>query len=378
MATEFKKAAGASRPASQRPVFRTAEHDPSNHLNRHEGFFYTVPQAEKERWLNRCFSVEFNKALKAFNENCIMVRAPAVEIISSMKAADYATPAVRYVLFGRDGCGKSTSLAHVIHFAGRQGWFIAHLPWAAAYNRYYSDHQMSTYKPGRVDQTTDSAEWLVYFRRMNEPLLATALESAVPRTVERYVWNKREATEIGTPLTELIDYGVTRIKHASDVMGAVQKELRLQATAGKFRVLVAIDGLNAFWQKTTIKQEDARHLKYASTDLSTTQHWMRFLRDDWTGGAVVATLDSVAACPVELDRYGPVDLLGPDGFQLIDPFLPIAVPVYSEREAFSCIEYYRDRRWILSDHGSTEDGRRELMALSGNHPKELYRMCVNW
>jgi small subunit ribosomal protein S29 len=267
----------------------------------------------------------------------------------------------------------------VMHFAGRQGWYVVHLPWAAAYNRYYSDYQMSTYKPGRVDQTTDSAEWLMYFRRMNEPLLAPKSEAAEPpRTVERYVWNKREAMEVGTPLTELIEYGVTRVKHASDVMGAVMKELRLQATAGRLRMLVAVDGLNAFWQMTTIKQEDARHLRYSSTDLTMTQHWMRLLRDDWTGGAVVATLDSVASHPIDLDRYTPVELLGSDGFQVIDPFIPIAVPVYSEREAFSCIEYFRDRRWIQSAHGATEDGRRELMALSGNHPHELYRVAINW
>jgi len=51
--------------------------------------------------------------------------------------------------------------------------------------------------------------------------------------VFRYVWNKREAAEVGTSLTSLIDFGLARVKYSSDVMGALLKELRHGASAGQ-------------------------------------------------------------------------------------------------------------------------------------------------
>lgn len=381
LATEFKKATAASGPAGHRQIFRTVENDPTRHVARHEGFFYTVPHEDRNRWMSKGLRIEFNKVMNAFNETCLMIRSPALEVIAGLNSADYSMTANRYILYGRTGCGKSVSLAHIMHHAGRRGWFVAHMPWAPLYNRYYKDYALSSFKPGRVDQPIDCADWLGYFRRMNQPLLTPESQSSgdsVVRTVGRYVWNRREATEIGTPLTELIDYGITRAKHSSDVVGALMKELQMQASAGTLKILVAVDGINAFWGQTTIKQEEQRHLRYSSMDLSMTQHFMRFFRDDWNGGACVGTLDSIAAYPISNDRYTPIDLLGHDGFQQLDPFLPIHVPIYNEREAFSCIEYFRDRRWIHSERGSTEEGRRELLAISGNHPWQLYLSAVHW
>lgn len=39
-------------------------------------------------------------------------------------------------------------------------------------------------------------------------------------------------------------------------MGVVLKELRQQSTAGAFRLLVAVDGVNALWGRTTLAKED--------------------------------------------------------------------------------------------------------------------------
>lgn len=48
------------------------------------------------------------------------------------------------------------------------------------------------------------------------------------------------------------------MKSSSDVVGAVLKELRLQAggTEGGFRLAVAVDGVNGLWGRTTLKKED--------------------------------------------------------------------------------------------------------------------------
>lgn len=39
------------------------------------------------------------------------------------------------------------------------------------------------------------------------------------------------------------------------------------------------------------------------------------------------------------------------GFELLDPFVPILVEQYSEKEIESAIDYYIDRLWINSEKG---------------------------
>ena len=41
----------------------------------------------------------------------------------------------------------------------------------AFFNRYSRDVQPSVYRPGRLDQPLEAAEWMTYFRQMNESLL---------------------------------------------------------------------------------------------------------------------------------------------------------------------------------------------------------------
>jgi len=196
-----------------------------------------------------------------------------------------------------------------------------------------------------------------------------------------YVWNKRESAEVGTPLTSLIDFGLARVKYSSDVMGALLKELRQRGSSGLSRVLVAVDCLNVCYGKTDGRRADDSRLFYDATEFTSVQHWLRMLRDDWTGGAVVCTVD----CRTDRRRrsfdplkYKPLELLGADNFQALDPFIPVHVPEYSDREAVSCIEYYRDRQFIQKDIAGTEAGRKELIALSCNNPRELYRIAIAW
>ena len=316
----------------------------------------------------------FYKSVTGFQESCIMVRKPAIEVIQCMKASDLSLPVVRYVLYGRPGCGKSTSLAHVMHFCGTQGWLVAHVNWAAAYNRYYKDVQASTFVPGRVDMPVDAAEWLANFRKTNEPLL----KSLALTTINQYTWSKRDVTEVGTPLLDVIDFALSRTKYACDVMGVVLKELRLRASKGDVKLLVAVDGVNAFWSTTPIKQESNRHITHPAGDLAIVQHWRRLLANDWSGGAVVCTVDGNAAQPADPYRYLPLDLLEKEGFETLDPYVPIHVVNYSDKEVYSCIEYFVDRKWIQNAHAQTEDGMKELQALTSSNPLQMYLVTINW
>lgn len=115
-------------------------------------------------------------------------------------------------------------------------------------------HLSSHSKVPRLDQPTIAVAWLSDFRAMNEPLLKT-LDI---RTTENYVWTIRDESKSNTSLCELIDFALSRPKYATDVMGIILKELKSQCNAGKFKVLVAVDGINSLWGVTVFKQEADR------------------------------------------------------------------------------------------------------------------------
>lgn len=197
--------------------------------------------------------------------------------------------------------------------------------------------------------------------------------------VYRYVWNKREAAEVGTPLTSLIDFGLARMKYSTDVMGAVLKELRHGGSAGLYRVLVAVDGLNVSWGRSKSRRADSQKEFYKATEFASIQQWHRMLQLDWSGAAVICTIDGLAPWwNRDHLKFKPLEVLGAEIFQYMDPFVPVHIPEYTDHEAVSCIEYYRDRKFIQKEVAGTEAGRKELIALSCNNPEELYRVGVNW
>jgi len=89
-------------------------------------------------------------------------------------------------------------------------------------------------------------------------------------------------------------------------------------------------------------------------------------------------VDGLAQRAREPLKFKPLELLGPEHFKTLDPFVPIHVPEYTDLETVSCIEYYRDRKFIQKDLAATEAGRKELIALSCCNPEELYRLAVSW
>lgn len=60
------------------------------------------------------------------------------------------------------------------------------------------------------------------------------------------------------------------------------------------------------------------------------------------------------------------------GFEHIDPFIPIEVGRYSEREFLSCANYYRDRLWL---RGPPET-ENELKLASACNPYKFMEMCA--
>jgi len=65
-------------------------------------------------------------------------------------------------------------------------------------------------------------------------------------------------------------------------------------------------------------------------------------------------------------------LLGKEGFEHLDPFIPVLVDDYNVAEFVSMIEYYKDRKWIRN---ITSSGQRELELITNRNPFVLMDQC---
>ncbi|KFR10963.1 hypothetical protein N306_01204, partial [Opisthocomus hoazin] len=249
-----------------RAVFYTSEDDPANHAERHEGRHYSIPLEEVKAVFPHGLPPRFQQQIKTFNEACLMVRKPALELLSYLKSSNFAHPAVRYVIYGEKGTGKTMTLCHVVHYCARQGWLVLHIP--------------DGKNAGAVRVT--ASECIKNFKTSNERFLKEI------KTQKKYVWGKRDSTEEGSPLGEVVEQGLARVRNASDAVGAVLKEIKQQCRLGSFRLLVAVDGVNALWGRTTLKKEDKSPV--SPEELTLVYNLRKMMMNDWSGGAVVTTL----------------------------------------------------------------------------------------
>lgn len=63
-------------------------------------------------------------------------------------------------------------------------------------------------------------------------------------------------TEAGEPLNNVVEHGINRIKHASDCMAVVLKEIKEQSSSGNYKVLVVADKVNSLYEMSKIKYPD--------------------------------------------------------------------------------------------------------------------------
>ncbi|KAM6309206.1 small ribosomal subunit protein mS29 isoform 1-T1 [Podargus strigoides] len=399
--------APAERP---RAVFYTSESDPANHAEHHEGRHYSIPLEEVKAVFPHGLPVRFQQQIKTFNEAYLMVRKPALELFAYLKSSNFAHPAVRYVIYGERGTGKTMTLCHVVHYCARQGWLVLHIPDAHLWVKNCRELMQSSYNNERLDQPLQASSWLKNFKASNERFLKEI------KTQKKYVWGKRESTEEGRPLGEVVEQGLARVRNASDAVGVVLKELKQQCHLGSFRLLVAVDGVNALWGRTTLKKEDKSPV--SPEELTLVHNLRKMVMNDWSGGAVVTTLSQTGSLFKPSSAYLPQELLGKvspsspfplapgsrprgwgqrwsllslesspglcpcpalpsqEGFDALDPFVPIPVPNYSPREFESCYGYYLDRKWLQHEKARTEDGKEELRFLSGSNPWQLERLAA--
>ncbi|XP_060111148.1 small ribosomal subunit protein mS29 [Heteronotia binoei] len=353
-------------PEKPRAIFRTNESDPASHTEEHVGHFYGIPLQELKAILPHGLPPRFQFQVKTFNEACFMVRKPGLELLSYLKHTNLAHPAIRYVIYGKKGTGKTMTLCHAVHYCAKQNWLILHIPDAHRWVKNCKELLPSSYNKERFDQPLEASTWLKNFAATNQRFLTEI------KTQQKYVWGKRESSEEGSPLMSIVEQGLNRVKTASDVVGVVLKELKQQSPRGAFKLLVAVDGVNSLWGSTTLKKVDRSAI--SPEELTLVHNLRKMVTNDWTGGAIVTTLSQTGSLFQPREAYLPSELLGEKGFETLDPFIPIEVHAYTDLEFESCYQYYLERKWLQHEKASTNDGRMELHFLSGGNPGEFERI----
>jgi len=222
----------ATAAAENAPIstFLTTESNPINHDVHHEGRFYTIAEpVKKQLFTHGGLPKSLTTMTDTLKELSVMVRKPSLEIISYLKEANYDEPAIRYILYGKTGTGKSMSLTHVLHYGMNAGYLLVHVPWVPNWFRKFKEIAPSALHPNKYDLPIESAEWLKHFNSQNSGLL----KELDLKTTETYTWSKREITPAGSKLTDLIDLGLNRIKYATGCVSVLISEIKKSTISKK-------------------------------------------------------------------------------------------------------------------------------------------------
>lgn len=350
-------------------TFRTEISDPSEHSFDHEGQFYTIPKKDVQKiFMLNWMSPHEKNMNKMFQEFSILIRRPALEVMDILKRLNYNYPLTRFLLYGEMNAGKKFTMTHIMHYCRSQNWVLLTVPWANEWNCKRLDVSFNHHKESLFDLPVHSKILLEDFLLKNMSLIKEFTTSTT------YEFSEHEVSEQGIPLTDLISFGITRMKFANDVVGALLKELQILANSDKIKLLVTIRGINSFWRKTGQKKEKVQEIH--AQQLTLVNQFMELLQSDTKNAVAMCSAESWVNDVTERKLYLPTDLMGKEGVDFLEPFLPIEVPKYSNAELQSVMDYYIDRRWIQAPEAKTLDGRAQIKFLSGYNPYELYRVCV--
>ncbi|XP_066598044.1 small ribosomal subunit protein mS29 [Prorops nasuta] len=347
--------------------FRTNETNPSNHTEKYLSRFYTVPS----EIVNHTFKFDgipksFLKQIKTFKECSIMIRKPAVEIISYLNQTDYSKSVNKYILYGKTGAGKSLTLIHIIHYAVENKFILVHVPSPSQWFKFPKEVANSTFMEGYIDLPVDAGVWLMQFKHKNLELLK-ALDLRISKD---YVWNQRERNDKDSTLLGLIEFGITRIKYACNVINILMQELKINCIAGKCKAMVVIDGYNAFMSNVTMVKDENKKM-VSPRKITLTTAFLDITNYDWCNGSIVLTVDCYAN-KERRDSNLPRYLLGKEGFEFVDPYLPVAVEDFTNDEFEAMMDYYKDRKWVRE---ISVEGQQELQMLSNGNPYTLMDLC---
>ena len=110
---------------SSRHYLKTTSDDPSQLTRDDVGKLYHIPlEATKALNFDTILPSKLKKQVDTFEECALLCRQEFLEVVHCFQAARTSFPAIRVVLWGRFGTGKTTTLAQAVHYAYTQNWTI--------------------------------------------------------------------------------------------------------------------------------------------------------------------------------------------------------------------------------------------------------------
>lgn len=271
-----------------------------NHSEEHLGLWYTIKQAEFKKIFHLfCLNKQYNLLADTFDETSLMIRKPSLSVIKYIKQLNLkAMSPPKFIFYGAHGAGKTTSIAHVVHYLSREEYVIMQVPfidrWLKQFLKKPSEIVPSSRNSELWDQPTDASDWLKYFLTQNKEVL-TKLNLV---TSEEYQFSTREQFAAGSELVKIIELGVSRPRLASHIVCAVASELKRHATQGNCKVAVVLDGINSMFTEDSIYKID--HVDFYTKDtwkyipaqsFSLVQTFIDLLKNDWKNGVIVGSVD---------------------------------------------------------------------------------------
>ena len=150
---EFKE---VDKPSVEDQVFthsiRTTVTDPSKHTVQDLTKLYTVdPTSTAYATMGKAVRLDFVKRAKALDDFAIMIREPGLECLELINSAvKEDSVATKVVLYGKNGCGKSLTFAHVLHACFNKKWFVVCPLWTNLWRLHFKEVTLSTWKVSRL------------------------------------------------------------------------------------------------------------------------------------------------------------------------------------------------------------------------------------
>ncbi|KAF2361175.1 Ribosomal protein S23/S29 mitochondrial [Trinorchestia longiramus] len=357
--------------------YTTTEDDPRKHTEEHLGLWYTISEDEFKRIFHPfCLRKTYNELVETFNESSLMIRRPALSVINYIKQLNLKsiTPP-RFIFYGAYGTGKSCCLAHVVHFLSREEFVLLQVPWVDRWLKQFlkkpNEIVPSSKDPAVWDHITDASDWLKFFLTQNKEILSKLKLTSL----EEYQFSSREQFPAGSDIVQIAELGIKRPRLAAAVVVAITTEIKKLATQDKCKVAVVMDGINSIFTEDSIYTIDhvdfytKQTWKYIpGQSFTIVQAFMSLLKSDWHNGVIVGSVDYAARKDKDLSSHHPRYILGEQGWEVLDPFVPVPVPEYSKQEFESAFAYYASKHWIQKHEAITPAGRAQIAALTQRNP----------
>ncbi|KAI0979985.1 hypothetical protein GJ496_010780, partial [Pomphorhynchus laevis] len=363
------------------------------------GSFYEVDNDMIKRLdsMNKCFEPSFRQTFQACKTPVsLLIREPMIELTDHINRIPDNLQNIKYVIYGREpGIGKSTVLFYSLCHAVKQNWLILNFQKASEIMQQQINLAEQNVRNSNVyDTPIESVAWLQNFATQNRDLL----RNSALKTSEEYVWSLRESTPANTSILKIVELGCDRLRYSSDCIGVIVKEIKKQSHNLGFKILTAIDGVNAFYGSSWVRSEKREKLQ--ADDLVFVRALKRLLKSDWSNAITVCTVgpeDYILEKPLgkrwhkRLKRkiyrtvrtYNeyyydgpctPLALLNFEGFRDMDPFIPIEVQKLTNHEFNQLFNLYYSKNWITDRSAGLQENKDVIKFLCACNPSELSRI----